>query len=132
MRTIVWEDRVDITLAGGLFGISITKGRDEYDKDLLHLHVKQSITEEYIGNISKSETGKPAIFTPCKIDNIVRQYCENCEWMRTGTIRGTENTAYICIQADNQPIISGASTIVAPTCWCKHWKEKANESQNLY
>jgi hypothetical protein len=131
MRTIVWDNSVDITLAGGLFGIVIRPGRNEDDKELIHLYIKQSITEEYIGDITKNETGNPAKFIPAS-RNAEEQNCENCEWMRTGTIRGTENTAYICIQADNQPIISGASTIVAPTCWCKHWKEKANGSQDLY
>jgi len=128
MRTIVWDNKVDITLAGGLFGISITQGKDDNDKDLLHLHVKQSITEEYIGNISKSETGKPAKFIPKKdnFTSIVKQWCKNCQSMGTGTIQGTEGLTNICEHEDNQASIPGSSVIVPLKSWCKNWKEKAD------
>lgn len=123
MRTIVWDNRVDITLAGGLFGISITQGSDEYDKDLLHLHVKQSITEEYIGNISKSETGKPAVFTPCKINNIVKEHCDNCKyWVECKHLPANScNNAYNTIA-----IPTHSELITPPNGWCKNWKEKTD------
>jgi hypothetical protein len=124
MRTIVWDDRVDVTLAGGWFGISITKGRDENDKDLLHLHVKQSITEEYIGSISKSETGKPAKFIPREVDNIVKQCCVNCKWFKTGILVETEDKVNTCDHASNQSPVISATVVVQSGSWCGLWKEK--------
>jgi hypothetical protein len=126
MRTIVWEDRVDVTLDGGLFGISITKGRNENDKDLLHLHVKQSITEEYIGDITKNETGKPAKFIPKKINNIVKQCCEDCGWLCSDILVKTKYPIGTCLHPSNQSAVIKSIVMVELKSWCKNWKEKAD------
>jgi hypothetical protein len=62
MRTITWEDRVDISLDGGLFGVAIDYRKDENDEEKLVVFMKEGIVSKYIGTVKK-EKGK-VIFVP--------------------------------------------------------------------
>jgi hypothetical protein len=54
MRTITWEDRVDITLDGGLFGLAVDYRKNEEDeKESLCVFMKEGITSKYLGTIQR-------------------------------------------------------------------------------
>jgi hypothetical protein len=112
------------------------KVMSEFQKgeNVLVLYANSKGHQQLIGHIKR--TNDTAIFKSTK--QTQDNSCGNCKWSSAELSKGlydkeTGITLLNCLQEDNQPNIkTAASVIVLPTSWCKHWREKLNESQDLH